>query len=144
MLPSSDFGRSHLALKNPWKSWTSHLIFSGGPIGTSCTSQKKFGVWGPSPLMGPGTPKCPKWGIWRPPGPHRGEGPQTPKFFWEVQDVPIGPPEKIKWLVQLCHGFFEPYVIYWNRLVCLYLKTKNHFGTRLNIQKAPFFWSIYM
>ena len=38
--------------------------------------------------------------------------PQTPKFFWEVQDVPIDPTEIIKWLVQLCHGFFEPYVIY--------------------------------
>ena len=46
------------------------------------------------------------------PRPHKGEGPQTPKFFWEMQDVPIGPPEKIKWLVQLFHGFFEPYVIY--------------------------------
>ena len=78
------------------------------------------------------------------PRPHRGEGPQTPKFFWEVQDIPIGLTEIIKWLVQLCHGFFEPYVIYLNRLVRLYLKTKNHFGTPLNIQKVPFFWSIYM
>ena len=32
-------------------------------------------------------------------------------IFWEVQEVPIGPPEKIKWLVQLFHGFFEPHVI---------------------------------
>ena len=30
------------------------------------------------------------------PGFHRGWGPQTPKFFWEVQEVPIGPPGKIK------------------------------------------------
>ena len=37
---------------------------------------------------------------------HRGWGPQTPKFFWEVQEVPICHPQKIKWLVQLFHGFF--------------------------------------
>ena len=105
-LLSSDFGQSECGSKNPWRSWTSHLNFSGGPIGTSWTSQKKFGVWGPSPLRGPGTLQMPHLGHLGGPGPPIGWGPQTPKFFWEVQEVPIGPPEKIKWLVQLFHGFF--------------------------------------
>ena len=49
------------------------------------------------------------------PGPIEGVGPQTPNFFGEVQEVPIGPPEKIKWVVQLFHGFFESYVFDQNR-----------------------------
>ena len=49
------------------------------------------------------------------PGSHRGWGLQTPKFFWEVQEVPIGFPGKIKGLVQLFHVFFEPHVIDQNR-----------------------------
>ena len=48
---------------------------------------------------------APKW-CFGSPGPYRGWGPQTPKFFWEVQEVPIGPPGKIKGLVQLFHVFF--------------------------------------
>ena len=53
------------------------------------------------------------YGTWDPqislfcgPGSHRGWGPKTPKMFWEVQEVPIAPPQKIKWLVQLFHVFF--------------------------------------
>ena len=71
----------------------------------------------PKKILGSGGPT--QWGAQDPPnahlgvpGPYIGWGTQTPKFFWEVQEVPIGPPEKIKWLVQLFHGFFEPYVIY--------------------------------
>ena len=45
------------------------------------------------------------------PRPHGRWYPQTPIFFWEVQEVSIGPPEKFKWLVKLLHGFFEPNVI---------------------------------
>ena len=47
-----------------------------------------------------------KIGLFGGPRYHRGWDPQTPKFFWEVQEVPIGPPQKIKWLVQLFHVFF--------------------------------------
>ena len=42
------------------------------------------------------------------PGPIGGGAPRPQKIFWEVQEVPIGPPEKMKWLLQLLHGFFEP------------------------------------
>ena len=42
----SDFGPITFHSKNPWTSLTNHLIFSGGTIGASWTSQKKFGVWG--------------------------------------------------------------------------------------------------
>ena len=68
----------------------------------------------PKKILGSGGPT--QWGAQDPPnthfggpGPPIGWGPQTPKFFWEVQEVPIGPPEKFKWLVQLLHGFFEPH-----------------------------------
>ena len=73
--------------------------------------QKIWGLRAPPPI-GPGTPPNASFGG---PGPHMGWGPQTPNFFWEVQEVPIGPPEKIKWVVQLFHGFFESYVINQNR-----------------------------
>ena len=46
----SRFWSDHLGSKNPWRSWSSHLIFSGGPIRTSWTSQKNFGVWDPHPI----------------------------------------------------------------------------------------------
>ena len=56
---TSDFGQLHVAQKNPWKSWTSHLIFCGGPIGTSWTSQKNFGVRGAPHLWDLGPPNKP-------------------------------------------------------------------------------------
>ena len=89
-LPSSDFGQSHLALKNTWKSWTSDLIFSGGPIRTSWTSQKKFGVWGPHPMGGPGPPECPLWGSRAP----HWVGPPDPNFFLGSSGSPNRPSRK--------------------------------------------------
>ena len=67
---------------------------------------------GPPPLWGLGPPNALNEAFGGPRAPIEGRAPRPQNFFWEVQDVPIGPPEKIKWLVQLCHGFFEPYVIY--------------------------------
>ena len=61
-LLSSDFGQSECGSKNPWRSWNSHFNFSGGPIGTSWTSQKNFGVWRPHPMGGLGPPECLLWG----------------------------------------------------------------------------------
>ena len=58
-----------------------------------------------------------------------GLGPQTPNFFWEVQEVPIGPPEKIKWVVQLFHGFFESYVI-----------DQNRYRVNLRVKLRPTWW----
>ena len=49
-----------------------------------------------------------QWGTQDPPNAH---------FFWEVQEVLIGPPEKIKWLVQLLHGLFEPHSDWTNLLL---------------------------
>ena len=43
-----------------------------------------YGAWDP--------PNALFWG----PGPHKGWGPQTPKFFWEVQEVPIDSAPKIR------------------------------------------------
>ena len=60
----SRFWSDHLGSKNPWRSWNSHIIFSGGPIGTSCTSQKNFGGWGPHPLFAPGPPNVTLGGSW--------------------------------------------------------------------------------
>ena len=71
-------------------------------LGLPGLPKKLFVVGGPTPYGAQDPPYALFWG----PGPHKGWGPQTPKFFWEVQEVPIGPPEKIKWLVQLFHGFF--------------------------------------
>ena len=56
---------------------------------------KKFWGLGAHPLYGA-------------PGPIEGMGPQTPKFFWEVQEVPIDFTPKIRWVAQLLHGFSEP------------------------------------
>ena len=51
---------------------------------------KKFlGSVGPPPLWGPGPPHAPFGPIWGVPGPIEEVGPQTPNFFWEVQEVPI-------------------------------------------------------
>ena len=77
-------------------------------MGLPALPKKNLGSKGPTQRGA----RDPQFGYLGGPGPPIGWGPQTPKFFWEVQDVPIGPPEKIKWLVQLFHGFFEPYVIY--------------------------------
>ena len=73
--------------------------------------KKILGSEGPTPYRAWDPPNASFGG----PGPHRGWGPQTPIFWGEVQKVPIGPPEKIKWVVQLFHGFFESYVIDQNR-----------------------------
>ena len=50
---------------------------------------KKFGGLGAPSLMICGTPKMPYFGHLGGPGYHSGWGPQTPKFFWEVNEVPI-------------------------------------------------------
>ena len=47
-------------------------------LGTPRLPKKKFGVWGPTPSMGPRGPKYPKMG---PLGPIEGVGPQIPNFF---------------------------------------------------------------
>ena len=65
-------------------------------------TKKILVVGGPTPYGA----RDPQITLFRGPGYHRGWGPQTPKFFWEVQEVPIGPPGKIKGLVQLFHVFF--------------------------------------
>ena len=49
-----------------------------------------------------GLPTKKIWGLEAPPSMR----PETPNLFWEVQEVPIGPPEKINWLVQFFHGCF--------------------------------------
>ena len=72
--------------------------------------KKNLGSEGPT-LYGTQDPQNASFRAFGGPESHRGWGPQTPKLFWEVLEVPIGPPEKIKWLVQLFHGFFEPNVI---------------------------------
>ena len=82
------------------------LNFLGRTYWDFLDSPKKFWCLGAPPPMGPGTPKQPQISLFGGPGYHRGWGPQTPKFFWEVQEVPIGPPGKIKGLVQLFHVFF--------------------------------------
>ena len=66
---------------------------------------KKIWGLGAPPPMGPGTPKCLILDIWGGPGTDRGRGPQTQNFFWEVQEVPIDFAIKIRWVVQLLHGF---------------------------------------
>ena len=70
--------------------------------------KKILGSEGPTPY-GAVTPQMPYFRHLGGPGTDRGRGPQTPNFFGEVQEVPIGPLEKFKWLVQLLHGFFEPH-----------------------------------
>ena len=45
---------------------------------------KKIWGLGAPPLMGAGTPQMAKIRHLGGPGPHRGWGPQTPNFFWEV------------------------------------------------------------
>ena len=51
----------YIWLKYPWKSWTSHIIFYGGPTETFWTFQKKFGSLGTPPPMGPRTLQMPHW-----------------------------------------------------------------------------------
>ena len=67
---------------------------------------KKIWGLGAPPLMGAGTPQMAKIRHLGGPGPHRGWGPQTPNFFWEVQEVPIDSAPKIRWVVQLLLDFF--------------------------------------
>ena len=45
---------------------------------------KKFWGLGPYPLYGAQGPDLSCFGGIGGPGPHRGWGPQSPKFFWEV------------------------------------------------------------
>ena len=80
-------------------------------MGLAGLPKKNLGSEGPIPFGAQG-PQMRHLGG---PRPLRGWGPLTPNFFWEVQQVQIGPPEKIKWLLQLFHRFFEPDVIDQNR-----------------------------
>ena len=68
-------------------------------------SKKIWGLGAPPPMR-PGPPEMVKIRHLGGPGPHRGWGPQTPNFFWKVQDVQIDSAPKIRWVVQLLHGFF--------------------------------------
>ena len=81
----------HLAPKNPWKSRTNHLIFSGGPVRTFWTTHKIFRSGGPPPTMGPGTPYMPHLGVL---SAIVGGASRPKNCFWEVQKVLTGPPEK--------------------------------------------------
>ena len=47
--------------------------------------KKIWGLWA-NPFYGA---RGPYMGYMGPPGPIDGMGPQTPKFFWEVQEAPI-------------------------------------------------------
>jgi len=69
--------RSHLAQL----SWTSHLIFTGGPIGSSWTSQKKIWDMGGPTYHVAQDPKMPYLGV---SGPIVGGLPQIPNFFWDI------------------------------------------------------------
>ena len=75
-------------------------------LGLPGLPKKNLGSVGPPPLWGPGPPKWVQMGHMGVPGPIEGVGPQTPKFFWEVQEVPIDSAPKIRWVVQLLHAFF--------------------------------------
>ena len=67
---------------------------------------KKIWGLGAPPPMGPGTPKClilDNMGVLV----QIGGGALRPQiFFWEVQEVQIDFAPKIRWVVQLLHGFF--------------------------------------
>ena len=64
--------------------------------------KKIWGLGAPSSMV-PGTPEIGHLGV---PDPIEGGVPQTPNFFWEVQEVPIDSAPKIRWVVQLLLGFF--------------------------------------
>ena len=66
--------------------------------------KKIWGLGAPPPIC-TGTPQMPKIRHLGGSGTDRGRGPQTQKFFWEVQEVPIDFAIKIRWVVQLLHGF---------------------------------------
>ena len=67
---------------------------------------KKIWSLGAPPPMRPGPLEMAKIRHLGGPGPHRGWGPLTPKFFWELQEVPIDSVPKSRWVVQLLHGYF--------------------------------------
>ena len=67
--------------------------------------KKIWGLGAPPPIC-TGTPQMPKIRHLGGHGPHRGWGPQTLKFFWEVQEVSIDFAPKFRRVVQLLLGFF--------------------------------------
>ena len=67
------------------------IFFSRGPVRTSWTSKKYFGVQGPFPLWTPRPPKA----IFRGPGIHTRRGSQTPILLLGSSEIQIGPQEKL-------------------------------------------------
>ena len=111
MIYISDFGKIPLGSKKSMKELDYPPNFWSKVYWHFLDSQKKFwGLGAPSPYL-----------YWDPQNalnkafggshPHRGWGPQTPNFFWEVQSAPIDFAPKIRWVVQLLHGFFWAKVI---------------------------------
>ena len=64
-------------------------FFKKSLLGLPGLPKKILGSVGPPPLWGPGPPKWVQMGHVGVPDPIEGVGPQTPKIFWEVQEVPI-------------------------------------------------------